>query len=94
MSGYTFVHGFTNDFDSWSQVIQKTLAVPSYKRFIEVTASIIFKLSLTIQIYCQPVTEISVTKTADLPKSTELEKVFLAGTYLMSLFFPKFQPEI
>ena len=38
MSGYTFVHGFTNDFDSWSQVIQKTLAVPSYKRFIEVTS--------------------------------------------------------
>ena len=38
MSGYTFATGFKNDFDSWSLAIEKTIAVPSYKRFLEVTS--------------------------------------------------------
>ena len=38
MFGCTFVAGFENDFHSWVQVIEKTLAVPSYKRFLDVTS--------------------------------------------------------
>jgi hypothetical protein len=39
MSDYTFADGFTNDFDGWSKAVEKTMAVPSYKRFLEVTSS-------------------------------------------------------
>ena len=38
MSGYTFAAGFKNDLESWKLAIEKTIAVPSYKRFLEVTS--------------------------------------------------------
>ena len=38
MSGYTFADGFKNDLDSWTLALEKTMAIPSYKRFLEVTS--------------------------------------------------------
>ena len=39
MSGFTFADGFTNDLEGWTKAMEKTIAVPSYKRFLEVTSS-------------------------------------------------------
>ena len=39
MSGFTFAEGFTNDFDGWKEAMEKTIAVPSYKRFLEVASN-------------------------------------------------------
>jgi hypothetical protein len=39
MSGFTFVDGFTNDIASWTTAMEKTIAVPSYKRFLEITSN-------------------------------------------------------
>ena len=46
MSGYTFAAGFKNDLDSWKLAIEKTIAVPSYKRFLEVTSE--YKLQIVV----------------------------------------------
>jgi hypothetical protein len=39
MSGFTFSEGFSNDFAGWKEAMEKTIAVPSYKRFLEVTSN-------------------------------------------------------
>jgi hypothetical protein len=39
MSGFTFADGFTNDLEGWTKAMEKTIAVPSYKRFLEVTSN-------------------------------------------------------
>jgi hypothetical protein len=38
MSGFTFVDGFTNDIAGWTKAMKQTIAVPSYKRFLEITS--------------------------------------------------------
>ena len=38
MSDFTFADGFTDDLGSWTRALEQTLAVPSYKQFIEVTS--------------------------------------------------------
>jgi len=39
MSGFTFADNFTNNLAGWTKAMEQTIAVPSYKRFLEVTSS-------------------------------------------------------
>ena len=39
MSGFTFVDGFSNDLAGWTKAMEQTIAVPSYKRFLEITSN-------------------------------------------------------
>lgn len=39
MSEFTFIDGFTNDLAGWTKAMNETIAVPSYKRFLEVTSN-------------------------------------------------------
>lgn len=38
MAEFTFIEGFTNDLDGWTMAMERTIAIPSYKRFLEVTS--------------------------------------------------------
>jgi hypothetical protein len=38
MNGFTFADGFTNDIAGWTTAMEKTISVPSYKRFLDVTS--------------------------------------------------------
>jgi hypothetical protein len=38
MAEFTYIEGFTNDLDGWTKAMEKTIAIPSYKRFLEVTS--------------------------------------------------------
>lgn len=38
MAGFTFTDGFTNDLAGWTTAMNKTIAVLSYKRFLEITS--------------------------------------------------------
>ena len=39
MAGFTYTEGFTNDLVGWTMAMEKTVSVPSYKRFLEVTSN-------------------------------------------------------
>ena len=38
MAEFSFIEDFTNDLDGWTKAMEKTIANPSYKRFLEVTS--------------------------------------------------------